>query len=297
MSDELQKFITLFRGRADVYGHEEGRCVKEVLTPEVFSNHLQGIEPIGVYPLVPMGDEFGVVWGCSDIDIEDLGMATSLHDALQAGGAHPYIERSRSKGYHVWVFAPSLVSAISMRNMFLAAHQVADIPAREVNPKQVRLTAGQYGNYVRLPYVGGLHATPDKRVVLDRQTFKPVPLVEFLDNVQFTEPDVISTLAAFYKPPVQHQQIVHDGPVCEDLSEALRVLSPLGKVIWRDGPLPNRDRSSTLTKLAYVCAECFMSPSQAKLVLVDADKRWGKYHLRGPAGELEIDKLLSRVFS
>lgn len=297
MSDELQKFITLFRGRADVYGHEEGRCVKEPLTAEVFSNHLSGVEPIGVYPLVPMGDEFGVVWGCSDIDIEDLNMATSLYDALQAGGAHPYIERSRSKGYHVWVFAPLLVSAIDMRNMFLAAHQVADIPAREVNPKQVRLTAGQYGNYVRLPYVGGLNAIPDRRVILDRETLQPVPLRDFLDNVQFTEPEVIVNLATFYKPPVQNTQVSYDGPICEDLSEALRVLSPLGKVIWRDGPLPNRDRSSTLTKLAYVCVGCSMSPSQAKMVLVDADKRWGKYHLRGPAGELEIDKLISRVFS
>jgi hypothetical protein len=32
-------FTTLFRGRGDVYGHEEGRCVKEPLTHNIFQQH------------------------------------------------------------------------------------------------------------------------------------------------------------------------------------------------------------------------------------------------------------------
>ena len=82
----------------------------------------------------------------------------------------------------------------------------------------------------------------------------------------------------------------------ESLADALKALSPLGKVIWRDGPLPERDRSSTLTKLAYECVKSGMSPSESKVLVADADRRWGKYHLR-TNGDLEIDKLIIRVFS
>jgi hypothetical protein len=68
-------FTTLFRGRGDVYGHEEGRCVKEPLTHNIFQQHLDGVQAIGVYPMVPINNVHHVVWGCSDIDIEDLGGA------------------------------------------------------------------------------------------------------------------------------------------------------------------------------------------------------------------------------
>jgi hypothetical protein len=297
MNEELDKFIMLFRGRADVYGHEEGRCVKEPLTPAVFESHLLGVNAIGVYPIVPTPEgTFIVAWGCSDIDIDDFGMAASIYDALEAGGAHPYLERSRSKGYHIWVFATSPVFAPDMRSMFLAAHQVAEVPAREVNPKQVALRHGQYGNYVRLPYFSGYNCTPARRVIIDRHTQQPIPMDSFLQNVVTTDVDIITRLAAYYKPPVRTYDVRTDDQQCEGMDEALKFMSPLAKVIWRDGPLPNRDRSTTLTRLAYVCAEDGLNPSQVKVVITDADRRWGKYHLRAD-GELEIDKLVSRVFT
>jgi hypothetical protein len=76
----------------------------------------------------------------------------------------------------------------------------------------------------------------------------------------------------------------------------MRLLKPLAKVIWRDGPLPGNDRSSTLARLGFECAETGLNPSQTKIVLQTADKRWGKYHLRAN-GEMEIDKLVIRVHS
>ena len=108
-------FANLFRGRGDVYGHEEGRCVKEPLTHEVFQRHLDGVEAIGVYPMVPINNIYHVAWGCSDIDIEDYAGAKKIQSALQAVNVPSFIERSRSKGYHVWVFADRPVPASSMR--------------------------------------------------------------------------------------------------------------------------------------------------------------------------------------
>lgn len=295
-NEELRdQFILLFRGRGDAYGHEEGRCVKEPLTPDVFMRHLLGDEPIGVYPLVPPKNI--CVWGCSDIDIEDISLATTLRDALEAAGVTCFIERSRSKGYHVWVFAKGVVSARDMRRMFLAAHQVANIPPREVNPKQESLSGANYGNYVRLPYVGALvNDTPERRVILDHN-LQPVQFEKFLRQAVETrvEPELITQLAGFYKEPVAQNptNFSMDTPV--SVKQALVNLTPLGKVIWRDGPLPNKDRSNTLAHLAHECVRSGLTPSETRVVIADADKRWGKYHLRAN-GDQEIDKLVVRVY-
>lgn len=292
----LNGFVSLFRGRGDVYGHEEGRCVKEPLTPELFRQHLNGVQAIGVYPMVPIGSVHHVVWGCSDIDIEDLAGARKIQSALSAAKVVSFVERSRSKGYHVWVFAEEVVPASDMRRMLLCAHQVAEYPAREVNPKQETLATGQYGNYVRLPYFNAEDMTDSHRRILDEHN-EAMSLQDFVDvaMVSKTPANIISHLAKLWQEPVA-QHTVLDMSQSVSVKEALMQLSPLGKVIWRDGPLPTKDRSTTLARLGHECVRSCMSPSETKIVLVDADKRWGKYHLRSN-GELEIDKLVVRVFS
>lgn len=289
-------FTTLFRGRGDVYGHEEGRCVKEPLTHDVFKQHLQGVQAIGVYPMVPINNVHHVVWGCSDIDIEDLAGARKIQSALSAVNVTSFVERSRSKGYHVWVFAEQVVPASDMRRMLLCAHQVAEYPAREVNPKQETLNSGQYGNYVRLPYFNAEDMTDSHRRILDADN-QAMPLNDFVSSAMSsrTPTKLIADLAKLWQEPVATLAVI-DMSQSVSVKEALMQLSPLGKVIWRDGPLPTKDRSTTLARLGHECVRSCMSPSETKIVLVDADKRWGKYHLR-PNGELEIDKLVVRVFS
>lgn len=293
----VSRFMNLFHGRKDAYGSEEGGCVKQPVTQELFMRHFRGEEPIGIYPMFLNKGEWECSWGCSDIDIEDYGMAVDLSDALAAAGVHAHIERSRSKGYHVWVFTYKTVPAKDMRRMFLAAHQVADIPPREVNPKQEFLKPDQYGNYVRLPYANFLNEPDDthRRILVDYDT--AMPIQEFIDLATevWSPPDLIQRLAGFYRPPTPTHSINTSYTPCTGLDEAMRVLSPLGKVIWRDGPLQGRDRSSTLAKLGHECVRSGMNPSQTKVVLMDADVRWGKYHLRAN-GEMEIDKLVQRVY-
>lgn len=297
--ETLDKFVDLFRGRANVYGHEEGRCVKQPLTPDVYLRHLDGVEAIGVYPMVPHRGDFWVVWGCSDIDVEDLGAARTIQQALAAAGVVAWVERSRSKGYHVWVFVSEPVTATAMRRMLLCAHQVADYPAREVNPKQESLSATQYGNYVRLPYWNAADQGAIHRRILDDND-QPMPLQDFLEQASAakTDADTVNRLAALWKPPAQPAHNININITGDEtLNDAMQHLSPLGKVIWRDGPLPERDRSSTLTKLAHECFRSHMTPSMCKIVLKTADMRWGKYHLRFDGGDRELDKLVIRAYS
>jgi len=294
----LDTFMELFRGRGDVYGHEEGRCVKQPLTPDVFRRHLDGTEAIGVYPMVPHRGDFWVVWGCSDIDVEDLSAARNIQQALHAAGVEAWVERSRSKGYHVWVFATKPVTAAAMRRMLLCAHQVADYPAREVNPKQETLTPNKYGNYVRLPYWNARDLGAIHRRILDDND-QPLPIQEFVERAlaNRTDPDTINRLAALWKPPAQPSHGVNINITGDEtLDDAMQYLSPLGKVIWRDGPLPEADRSRTLTKLAHECYRSHMTPSMCKIVLRTADLRWCKYHLRADGGDMELDKLVMRAY-
>ena len=300
-----QPYITLFRGRGDVYGHNEGRCVKEQLTNDVFQKHFSGEAPIGIYPMVPHFEQFYVAWGCVDFDTADADQnAVKLHDALMEAGIVSWIEKSRSKGFHVWVFAEQAVLAEDMRNMLVVASHVAETPTTEVNPKQTTLKAGQYGNYVRLPYPNLDDRQTDKQRIFHKKDVEsgsfdnPMVFSDFVESAMSlrTPKETIQRIASMYQPPKQTEPVKHDYVYDATLSEAMQILSPLGKVIWRDGPLAGKDRSSTLAKLGHETVRSGLNPSQTKIVLMTADKRWGKYHLRHD-GELEIDKLVVRVHS
>jgi hypothetical protein len=296
MSD-IDNFVTLFRGRGDCYGSDEGGCVRKPLERQTFVDHLEGKSGIGVYPAVPSSTPF-CVWGCSDIDVEDLPSARLLQRTLKTAGVMSWVERSRSKGYHVWVFAQDRVPAEDMRRMLLAAHQVADYPAREVNPKQSDVSAHKVGNYVRLPYLGGLVDTPQRRVILDDYD-TPMPLDVFVYHAMRDRTPVerIQFLASHYVPPARVAPSIDFSSLTdEDLEEALRNTSPLARVIWKQGPLESQDRSTALMRLAHVCYRSGVTPSMCRVIVVDADKRWGKYHLRGDAGQAEINKIVERAY-
>ena len=296
MSD-IDNFVTLFRGRGDCYGSDDGGCVRKPLERQTFVDHLEGRSGIGVYPAVPSSTPF-CVWGCSDIDVEDLPSARLLQRTLRTAGVMSWVERSRSKGYHVWVFAEDRVPAEDMRRMLLAAHQVADYPAREVNPKQSDVSAHKVGNYVRLPYLGGLVDTPQRRVILDDHD-TPMPLDVFVYHAirNRTPVERIQFLASHYVPPARVTPSIDFSSLTdEDLEEALRTTSPLARVIWKQGPLESQDRSTALMRLAHVCYRSGVTPSMCRVIVVDADKRWGKYHLRGDAGQAEINKIVERAY-
>ena len=286
-----EDFITLFRGRGDAYGAWEGRSVKEPLTPQHYIEHLGSGPHIGVYPCVPVKGETMCVWGCTDIDYDGPEDAWLLHGALKAVGVHSWVEKTR-RGYHVWVFATELVTAKVMRRMFLAAHQVCELNPKEVNPKQEELRADQLGNYVRLPYPA--QGSLERYMV--RPDGQPIPLAAFVESAMRARvsPDLVASLAGYYKPP--RMDLSGILPPMGSILEVSRTLTPLGRAIFKDGPLEGRDRSTTLTHLAHECRKSSLNPNDALMILEDADLRWGKYLKRGPSGQLELVKLLERAY-
>lgn len=291
MTEHVDAFITLFRGRADAYGSWDGGCIREPLTRAVFERHLWTGPHIGVYCSVPLNGTAHTVWGCSDIDYDSYAEASLLQATFAAVGVRAWTERTR-KGWHVWVFATELVPSADMRAMFLAAHQVAATPPKEVNPKQTDLTGKGLGNYVRLPYPGGDAA-------VERQMWDgngPISLGDFLTAAvtDRATPDQIADLAGYYTPPPAPVRVAAEPTL--DMAQAARGLTALGRTIFRHGPIEGRDRSTTLAHLAHECFKSGLPPEDGLMLLEDADLRWGKYSMRGETGQLELVKLVQRAY-
>jgi len=87
-----------------------------------------------------------------------------------------YIERSKSKGYHCWIFFNES-GVLARKARLVVNHILEDIqaPDVEVFPKQDALDANvRFGNFINAPLFGRL-AAKGKTVFIDLKTFKPYP--------------------------------------------------------------------------------------------------------------------------
>ena len=290
MNDAVEEFMELFQGRTDAYGTWQGGSIKEPTNYKSFARHLYGEELIGIYPLK---DDHTVKWGCSDIDVDEVHLAMNLQSALQSQNIPAFIEKT-VRGYHVWVFASEWIPAPIMRRAFLAAHEAINLIAKEVNPKQEQ--AKDVGNYVRLPYPGGIDKTQltENRYMIDDEEM-PIELgtflAEALDNR--VTADMLRPLAEKHRP--RAKATMENLDVSASVEEALRHCSRHIKAVWFGGPLPNQDRSNTLCMLAHRMCDYNVPINLAYIVLVDADKRWGKFHLREDCVE-QLVKIIEDIY-
>ena len=288
MTDAIEEFMELFQGRTDAYGTWEGGSVKEPINYKSFGQHLYGEKLMGVYPLK---DDSTVRWGCSDIDVNEIDLARNLQLALHSQKIPAFIEKT-VRGYHVWVFASEWIPAAIMRRAFLAAHEAINLIAKEVNPKQEE--AKDVGNYVRLPYPAAMLEEPQTRYMIDDND-QPIEfgtfIAEALDNR--VTANMLRPLAEKHKP--RARATMESLDVSASVEEALRHCSRHIKAVWFGGPLPGQDRSNTLCMLVHRMNDYNVPMNLAYIVLADADKRWGKFHLREDCVE-QLVKILEDIY-
>jgi hypothetical protein len=289
MNDGVEVFMSLFGGRTDAYGTWEGGSVKADVAYSTFARHLYGQELVGIYPLT---DNSTVRWGCTDIDIDDLDSARNLQVAFAMKSISSFVEKTR-RGYHVWVFADDWVPAPIMRRAFLSAHEVIGLPAKEVNPKQEEATG--LGNYVRLPYPNGMNELPENRYMLFKQDDAPMSLKQFLESASESRVDInlLRPLAELHKP--RRRATLDVTSVRQDVQEALDYVSPYVATVWRNGPVGTLDRSNILCMMVHKMREYGTPINHAYTILVDADKRWGKFHNRPDATE-QLVKIVEDIY-
>ncbi len=216
-----EHFSALFPGRTDVWGALHGQAVKEQVTLNHYRRHLEGQTSLGIYPLRPDGL---VRWLAVDIDQPDPDLPLAVMDALYGLGINRgvYLERSKSKDYHVPILLSDWTPAVDIRRIARAAVSRAGLHTKtEIFPKQDRLTPETpYGNYLNLPYFGG--DNPEgRRMVLNPRDLTPVPLKAWLETVEtFPTGSLPLVLDALPREPEASQRQGHPTSEVVDMLSA-----------------------------------------------------------------------------
>lgn len=302
-----EKMQTIFGGRTDSYGQDVtkdgvegkgGMRVDRQVGLELFQKHLDGDMGLGIYPTWHNNDgELMASWGCADIDTGLWSEAYGLATALTAMGITPHIERSRSKGWHIWCFPTRPVPAPMMRRAFKVAYAAIELPTKEINPKSEKLRPGQVGNYVRLPYK---HHRQNSGPMA-RQTFLtgwdaegegiPVDVGDWLygyDETCETPDELICEWGERWREPKR----AHFDDVREITDEQLKKL--VGNlpgdlfVFVKNGP--QADRSGGLVALAFKLRRNGYGAEEIYHIIEVADQQWGgKYAARPNAASFYKD--------
>lgn len=294
-----ERLDALFAGRRDVWGAEWGQCIKRPLTLADWDEHINGDGSVGVYPLCE-GDV--VKWGCVDVDegYDLINLAVNVCKGLRQLGITSWLERTRSKGFHCWVFTDDWVSAEQMRAALFVACALVDYRPKEVNPKAARLRPGFISNYVNVPWARKW-AVQGRRVMVafDDPRRYTLKLESWLDlaEASLTPPSVIAKAAALYKPPPPPRAVAIARPSADPTPR----LRGVARRLYEDGPLPSLttgriDRSAALQRLAHLLRADGFSAGEAYHLVADLDSRLGKYVGRSDAA-LQYERIVSRAYS
>ena len=156
---KIRLFFSLFHGLKNVHGTysiQSGKHwqIKEEVTEKVIDNHLTGKQPYGFYPLTR--DKTSVC--IADFDNLDPQPPIEFINRAKHYGLNAYLEKSKSKGYHVWLFFPKDgVSAKKVRLVMKYILNEIDSPDTEIFPKQDSISMNNsYGNFINAPLFGKL---------------------------------------------------------------------------------------------------------------------------------------------
>ena len=323
--------LDLFNGFRYAYGTDAGGCRWANVDADLVARHLSGEEMIGIYPMVydphwtrggpdawreDADDRYYVqmepdlwhcMWGAIDIDEGDdsIVYARNVATVFEALEIKAWVERSRSKGCHIWLFNREWTRASIMRRAMKAALDIADIPYDAVYPKQDSLK-GPPGNYMRLPYGGD--RPEGKQEVIDSNG-EPLEVDDFMERARAERilPERLERAAALYKEP---EPIHPDLPPRRDYSKEPLMnldgtrLRGLPAEMFNNGPVPyyrghgaGRGRHGFLNRFARSMFEAGYAETDVTSWTKDLDSRLGAWWQDGPkfTGRNDCDRQIERL--
>jgi len=193
----VKMYKSLFSGRTDVYGTYDARSgqswtIKAPVTDTVILDHLTGKKPYGVHLLVKNKIRAIAV----DFDTPDRLLPYNFVNQAEHYKIAAYIETSKSKGYHVWMFFDEK-GVLAFKARLVVRNILDDIEESntEVFPKQDELDSHvRFGNWINAPLFGGL-VPKGKTVFVHLRTFKPYPNQwDFLETVTKHDESVLDEI-------------------------------------------------------------------------------------------------------
>ena len=279
-------FKDLFKGRTDVYGINQF-CLKEEPTSKIYSGHLSGVKRIGIYPIL---QDNTTNWLAIDIDDGDFDKALRFKKRSAHYDMHSYIERSKSKGYHVWTFFEKPIPAVDARLIAEFLSEEAEFKA-EIFPKQDEITErNPFGNFIFLPLFGP-DARNDKTIFVtdENKTFIKNP--DGLSRIKKTPVavvnDIIATNNLIRKESFYAKE---DSDVVESAKISKGILPCIEKI--KEGKMKNGDgRNECSFRLAIFYKERGMSKEEVSLLLL----KWDSLN-KDELGPHEITNTIESVF-
>ena len=310
----VEGFASLFQGGYMAKSHTDGgffpmerpdgthyEATGEVFHRAVEAHLLTNGEGVGVYPLIAVeglpgapaacvGGGGCVGWG--EGMQESYVHAKNVHQVLRQLGVTGWVERSRSKGFHLWVFFTEPMMARVVREGLIGACDIVDAPTKEVNPKQVTLVGKKVGNGVRLPY----HADREpgqNEVVNPLASYSQIPPHSFVAQAleNRTDPAAWGAVHDLYKQnepaPVKRTSYSYTGRRLTGMAEAIRRNGP-----QRTPDKPHGDRSTTLFSLACHMIRQGYRDGDIFTELKEADEDWGGKFAKRPDGDERLQNVL-----
>lgn len=222
---------------------------------------------MGIYPLLDNGTcHFAAI----DIDLSDdqakaAEIAAQVKETLAELGIPAYIEISKGKGYHIWIFFFEPVPAKDARRLLAGAWKKAvggSVP--ELFPKQDNLNGQTYGNYINLPYFPP-HSKENRRVMVDGG--RVLSLEEFLNSVKRVTPEQLA--AALEKLPKEKKPPKRDASGAKG---GYRELLPCAKALVEKGADTGYRRPS-LFRLAAHCHKAGYPQEIAEALIRQVDSK------------------------
>jgi len=239
--EKIRIFKSCFAGLENVYGTYDIRTgkvrqVKEPVTDEVILAHLTGRQSYGVYLLT--GDKTKAL--AVDFDQDNLHLPAIFLSKARCLSIPAYVERSKSKGYHVWIFFNNPVSARKGRIVVKKILLDMDKPETEIFPKQDSLNGNiSYGNFINAPLFGKLvpkgrtvFADPDKLTVAYPDQWE---LLQDIERVSEQRLDTIIESCGLNEQDTVIEKPKHNSPYAADNETCSFGLPPCGRRMLTDG--------------------------------------------------------------
>lgn len=221
---DAETMLALFEGSDLAHGRSEltnvvdakGKRVarswmeKRPAGPREWEAHLSGEKGIGIPPI---NSRNLVKWGAIDVDIYQGIDLETLNLRIQREGLPLVVCRSKSGGPHLFMFVKEWVPAKHMIDCLDAIAGHLGFATSEVFPKQVMLAANDFGNWINMPYFGGVQ---NLRYALDAgsRSLSTIPAFAAYASSKALSLEAFNSLAPIQQNGTAGTEPLQDGPPC-----------------------------------------------------------------------------------